>query len=58
MPSMKRKPGLFGMNGGKCIFDTGEEKRRRGENGEKTDKVNAAGGKKFPACGLCEWIFL
>jgi len=48
MPSMKRKPGLFGMNGGKCIFDTGEEKRRRGENG----------GKKFPACGLCEWIFL
>ena len=24
---------------------------------EKTDKVKAAGGKKFPACGLYEWIF-
>ena len=58
MPSMKRKPGLSGMNGGECIFDTGEEKRRREENGEKTDKVKAAGGKKFPACGLYEWIFL
>ena len=46
-----------GMNGGECIFDTGEEKRRREENGEKTDKVKAAGGKKFPACGLYEWIF-
>ncbi|MCS2525403.1 hypothetical protein NXV02_21035 [Bacteroides ovatus] len=45
------------MNGGECIFDTGEEKRRREENGEKTDKVKAAGGKKFPACGLYEWIF-
>jgi len=44
MPSMKRKPGLSGMNGGECIFDTGEEKRRREENGEKTDKVKAAGG--------------
>ncbi|WP_368118983.1 hypothetical protein [Bacteroides xylanisolvens] len=55
---MKRKPGLSGMNGGECIFDTGEEKRRREENGEKTDKVKAAGGKKFPACGLYEWIFL
>jgi hypothetical protein len=46
MPSMKRKPGLSGMNGGECIFDTGEEKRRREENGEKTDKVKAA--KSFP----------
>jgi hypothetical protein len=54
MPSMKRKPELSGMNGGECIFDTGEEKRRREENGEKTDKVKAAGGKKFPACGLYE----
>ena len=26
--------GLSGMNGGECIFDTGEEKRRREENGE------------------------
>lgn len=58
MPSMKRKPGLSGMNGRECIFDTGEEKRRREENGEKTDKVKVAGGKKFPACGLYEWIFL
>ncbi len=41
-----------------CIFDTEEEKRRREENGEKTDKVKVAGGKKFPACGLYEWIFL
>jgi len=57
MPSMKREPELSGMNGGECIFDTGEEKRRREENGEKTDKVKAAGGKKFPACGLYEWIF-
>jgi hypothetical protein len=38
MPSMKRKPGLSGMNGGECIFDTGEEKRRREENGEKQIK--------------------
>ena len=58
MPSMKRKPELSGMNGGECIFDTEEEKRRREENGEKTDKVKVAGGKKFPACGLYEWIFL
>jgi len=48
MPSMKRKPELSGMNGGECIFSTGEEKRRREENGEKTDKVKVAGGKKFP----------
>jgi len=57
MPSMKRKPELSGMNGGECIFDIEEEKRRREENGEKTDKVKVAGGKKFPACGLYEWIF-
>ena len=31
------------MNGGECIFSTGEEKRRREENGEKTDKVKVAG---------------
>ena len=43
MPSMKRKPELSGMNGGECIFSTGEEKRRREENGEKTDKVKVAG---------------
>ncbi len=54
---MKRKPELSGMNGGECIFSTGEEKRRREENGEKTDKVKVAGGKLFPACGLYEWIF-
>jgi len=24
---------------------------------KKTDKVKVAGGKKFPACGLYEWIF-
>jgi len=57
MPSMKRKPGLSGMNGGECIFDTGEEKRRREENGEKTDKVKVAGGEKISARGLFEWVF-
>ena len=28
------------------------------KKGQKTDKVKVAGGKKFPACGLYEWIFL
>ena len=54
----EEEAGLSGMNGGEFIFDTEEEKRRREENGEKTDKVKVAGGKKFPACGLYEWIFL
>jgi len=57
MPSMKRKPGLSGMNGGECIFDTGEEKRRREENGETIMEEVKAGGKKFPACLLFERIF-
>jgi len=54
MPSMKRKPGLSGMNGGECIFDTGEEKRRREEKGEKKKKKNGGGRKSSPACGLYE----
>ena len=48
MPSMKRKPGLSGMNGGECIFDTGEEKRRREDNGEKQIKKKWQAGKRFP----------
>jgi len=47
MPSMKRKPGLSGMNGGECIFDTGEEKRRREEK-KKKKKKKGGGGKIFP----------
>ncbi|KDS19397.1 hypothetical protein M089_1330 [Bacteroides ovatus str. 3725 D9 iii] len=32
-----------------------QEKKRGGERRTvKTDKVKAAGGKKFPACGLYE----
>jgi len=57
MPSMKRKPELSGMNGGECIFDTEEEKRRREENGEKTDKVKEA-GKSFPPAVFMSGFFL
>jgi len=55
MPSMKRKPELSGMNGGECIFSTGEEKRRREENGEKTDKVKVAGGGEETAPRAFLW---